>query len=146
MKLETIVIGVDFSEAADAAAQWTARYFAPDGDVRLVHVLDTDHPPRFLAGRYPSPERLFEGLRESVEKRLGDLAATLVSGGRLAHGSKPRCAAAGLLTGSSRPRVGRARTSSPLASTASGLGYGVSWGAPPSGWFASRRFRFSSPG
>lgn len=79
MRLETIVIGVDFSEAADAAAQWTARYFAPDGDVRLVHVLDTDHPPRFLAGRYPPPERVLEGLRESVEKRLGDLAATLVS-------------------------------------------------------------------
>jgi len=79
MKMETIVIGVDFSEAADAAAQWTTRYFAPDGDVRLVHVLDIEHPPRFLAGRYPPRERLFEGMRQSVEKRLGDLAATLVS-------------------------------------------------------------------
>jgi nucleotide-binding universal stress UspA family protein len=81
MKLKTIVIGVDFSEAADAAAQWTARYLAPDGDVRLVHVLDLDHPPRFLADRYPPRERLFEGLRAGVEKRLDDLAATLVSRG-----------------------------------------------------------------
>jgi nucleotide-binding universal stress UspA family protein len=81
MKLKTIVIGVDFSEAAHAAAQWTARYFAPDGDVRLVHVLDIDHPPRFLAGRYPPRERLFEGLRPGVEKRLDALAATLISRG-----------------------------------------------------------------
>ena len=81
MKLETIVIGVDFSEAADAATQWTARYFAPDSYVRLVHVLSLDHPPRFLADRYPPPERLLEGLRAGVEKRLHDLAATLVSPG-----------------------------------------------------------------
>lgn len=40
MQLERIVIATDFSEPAAAAAEWAALYFAPDAQLRLIHVID----------------------------------------------------------------------------------------------------------
>jgi nucleotide-binding universal stress UspA family protein len=39
MRLERIVIGVDFGAASAAAARWTARSLAPDAELTLVHCI-----------------------------------------------------------------------------------------------------------
>lgn len=77
MKLETVVIGVDFSEASRATAHWVANHFAPDAELVLVHAIELPAPPGFLAGLAPTPDELIETAREGAEKRLLDLAKTL---------------------------------------------------------------------
>lgn len=49
MKLETVVIGVDFSEPSIAAAQWTARVLAPGAELVLVHAVDGPRLPSYMA-------------------------------------------------------------------------------------------------
>jgi nucleotide-binding universal stress UspA family protein len=49
MKLETVVIGVDFSEPSIKAAQWTASVLAPGATLVLVHVLDGPRLPSYAA-------------------------------------------------------------------------------------------------
>src|SRR5690606_28649106 len=47
-RLEKVVAGIDFSDASVAAVRWTSRWFAPDAELILVHVLDVPKPPAFL--------------------------------------------------------------------------------------------------
>ncbi len=48
MRLERVIIGVDFGAASAAAARWTARHLAPDAELTLVHCVASDGwtPPR----------------------------------------------------------------------------------------------------
>ena len=50
MRLQRIIVGIDFSAPSIAAAKWVARYFT-GAQVRLVHAVFVPQPPRFLRGR-----------------------------------------------------------------------------------------------
>ncbi|MCK5410851.1 MAG: universal stress protein [Gemmatimonadetes bacterium] len=77
MKLERMVVAVDFMEPGLEAARWAAIHFAPDSALRLVHVIHVPTPPFFLRGLYPSPDELVEMAEEGARTRLEELARDL---------------------------------------------------------------------
>lgn len=97
MIIERALIGIDFSEQSVTGARWVARHFAPDAELLLLHAVFVPEPPRFLRGRFPSPQGLVETARNGAEKRLQDLARgdsrihTAVRSGRVAE-QLVRCA------------------------------------------------------
>lgn len=84
VRLERILVGLDFSEPSFAAACWASHELAPEAAIRLVHVIDLPEPPAFLRGLYPSRDRLLGFLREDVERRL-EQTAREVANARLPH-------------------------------------------------------------
>lgn len=73
VKLDTIVTGVDLHEASWQAALWVMRYFAPDAEHDLIHVLDFPDLPaplRALGGRL---EQTRLAVRNSARSRLEEL-------------------------------------------------------------------------
>lgn len=77
MKLDRVVIGIDFSETSIAAAHWAVRRFAPGAEVVLVHVVSVPEPPRFLRGRFPPPDTLLSTARAGAETRLREMSKSL---------------------------------------------------------------------
>ncbi|HKG94720.1 MAG TPA: universal stress protein [Gemmatimonadaceae bacterium] len=77
MRLERLVVGVDFSAASVAAAKWAATHFAPGAELTLVHAVYVPEPPRFLRGRFPPVEGVVENARRGADARLAELAASL---------------------------------------------------------------------
>jgi universal stress protein E len=80
MKLERIVVGVDFSESSIAAAQWAARYFGRGAEIVLIHAIDIPEPPPFLGDRYPPLALLLDTYRAGAETRLARLVDALAGG------------------------------------------------------------------
>jgi nucleotide-binding universal stress UspA family protein len=72
VKLQRIVVGMDFSASARAAALWTARHFARGAEIVLVHAVDVARPPRFLRGRLPSIEALEASALDQARRKLND--------------------------------------------------------------------------
>lgn len=77
MELRRIVIGEDFSGLARAAARWTARSLAPDGELILVHSIELPRPPGFLKRFAPPEPELVESVRRGAGARLEERAAAL---------------------------------------------------------------------
>ena len=77
MRLERVVIGMDFSAPAEAAARWTAQHFARGAELVLVHVIAIPEPPRFLRGKFPPRETLVETARVGADKRMRELSQSL---------------------------------------------------------------------
>lgn len=77
MRLERIVIGMDFSEPSVAAARWVARHFAPDVEFVLVHAIEISRPPSFLRAALPPPAELEETVRQGAEQRLREVGLSL---------------------------------------------------------------------
>ena len=77
MRLERVVIGMDFSTAATAAAAWTARHFAPDAELVLVHAIVVPEVPRFLRDRTPPTDTLIATARLGANQRMRELSASL---------------------------------------------------------------------
>ena len=80
MKLERIVVAIDFSERSIAAAQWVARHFAPKSELVLVHALELPPPPLFLRGRASWREDDVETCRTGARVRLRQLGAQIGRG------------------------------------------------------------------
>ena len=80
VKLERIVVGVDFGEASIAAATWAARSFAPGAQIVLVHSIHVPEPPAFLAGLYPQTDRVIETAQTGAQQRLRDLGTSIATG------------------------------------------------------------------
>lgn len=76
MEIQRIVIGIDFSDAAVAAAKWTARYFG-DAELTLVHAVVLPQAPRFLLGRFPQLGSVEALACEGARARLDALAWSL---------------------------------------------------------------------
>jgi nucleotide-binding universal stress UspA family protein len=76
MKLQHIVVGVDFSAPSIATAKWVARYFT-GAKITLVHSVFVPQPPSFLRGRLPAAELLVESAREGAVIRLEQLRSLL---------------------------------------------------------------------
>lgn len=77
MELERVVIGMDFSEPALAAARWTAQYFAPDAELILVHIIEFPRPPSFLRATLPTTTEVEENARQGAEHRLREVGRSL---------------------------------------------------------------------
>lgn len=77
MRLQRVVVGMDFSLPAEAAARWAARHFAPGAEIVLVHVIAVPQPPRFFRGKFPPRETVIATARAGAEKRMRDLSASL---------------------------------------------------------------------
>lgn len=77
MKLERVVIGMDFSEPSIMAARWAARHFAPEAEIVLVHAIELSTPPSFLRAALPPPTELEETTRQGAEQRLREVGRSL---------------------------------------------------------------------
>jgi len=77
MQLDRVVVGMDFSPAAEAAARWTARHLAPGAEIVLVHVVAVPEPPRFFKGRFPPRETVIETARAGADRRMRELSTSL---------------------------------------------------------------------
>jgi nucleotide-binding universal stress UspA family protein len=77
MRLDRVVVGMDFSSPAEAAARWTARHFAPGAEIVLVHVVAVPEPPRFFRGKFPPRETVIETARAGADRRMRELSTTL---------------------------------------------------------------------
>lgn len=76
MKIETVVVGVDFRGAGLAGARWAARQLAP-ARIRLVHAVHLPQPPKFLAGLYGDEEQLVVSARAGARARLEEFSEQL---------------------------------------------------------------------
>lgn len=74
MRLDTMLVAVDFSDTATHAAHWAAREFAPRANVVLLHVIDPPSRPRFAHDSLPEEETLEAVAREYASTHLRALA------------------------------------------------------------------------
>ena len=77
MRLDSIVIGLDFSAPAIKGAKWVAEHVAPTAELTLVHVIDPPSRPPFAAQLLPSPAEIESAARDFAETELRRLAAVL---------------------------------------------------------------------
>ncbi len=76
MEIKRVVSGMDFSDSAVTAARWVSSHFAPEAEIIFVHSIFVPVPPRFLRGRFPSPEVVVSVAREGAEKRFRELTSS----------------------------------------------------------------------
>jgi len=76
MKIETLLIALDFSETAFAGARWAIQQFAPE-NVTLLHVIDSPDRPRYAAALRLADEGLEATAREFSDRRLREFAKDL---------------------------------------------------------------------
>lgn len=81
MRLDTVVIGMDFSPAALETARLVAATLAPRASLVLVHVIERPARPAFLVAETMPSEALELDARAEAEDRLREVAATLKVGG-----------------------------------------------------------------
>lgn len=79
MRLQRVVIGMDFSAPATAAAAWTASRFAPGAELVLVHTVVVPEVPRFLRARTPPTDALVETARLGAAQRMREMVESLGS-------------------------------------------------------------------
>jgi len=77
MRLDRVVVGMDFSQPAEEAARWAARHFASGAEIVLVHVVAVPEPPRFFRGKFPPRETVIETARAGADRRMRELSTSL---------------------------------------------------------------------
>ena len=77
MRLDTIVVGVDFGDPSTAAVRWVAESLAPGARLVLVHVLEPAAAPGFLRAALPATDDAEARSREEAARRLGELASAV---------------------------------------------------------------------
>ena len=83
MNIERLLIAVDFSETALAAARYAVECFAPGAEVVLLHVIDPPTRPRFAKDKLPPEDLLEATAREFATTHMRELT------GRLSNASSP---------------------------------------------------------
>lgn len=73
MKIQRIVVGVDFSDSSVQAARWAALEFAPLAEIVLLHAVDLPLPPRPVRGALAPVERVSENAAMGAHTRLAEL-------------------------------------------------------------------------
>jgi nucleotide-binding universal stress UspA family protein len=76
MKIERLLVAVDFSDTATAAAHYAVEHFAPGVEVVLLHVIDPPARPRFARDVLPPEEALEAMAREFANKRSMEIASS----------------------------------------------------------------------
>jgi nucleotide-binding universal stress UspA family protein len=69
MKIETLLVALDFSETAFAGARWAIEQLAPR-NVTLLHVIDPPDRPRYAAALLLVEDAVEATAREFAERRL----------------------------------------------------------------------------
>ncbi len=77
MRIRTVVVGLDFTGPSVDAVAWTARHFAPEARLLVVHCIRVPEPPRFMQGRFPSSEELVATARRGADDRLRETIGAL---------------------------------------------------------------------
>ncbi len=77
MKLDIVVVGLDFTAPSLDAVSWASRVFAPEARLVLVHSISVPEPPSFFKGRFPSSEELVASARRGAEERIGETVEQL---------------------------------------------------------------------
>ena len=77
MKVERVVVGIDFSPSSVDAASWVARHFAPGAELVLVHVISIPEPPPIGRSKFARRELLVGTVREGADKRLREISLSL---------------------------------------------------------------------
>ena len=77
MRIEKVVVGIDFSRPAGDAAQWIVKQFAPKAELILAHVVDLPRTPGFLQGVAASNAERETSAKTAAEPRLQALASSL---------------------------------------------------------------------
>lgn len=77
MKIERVVIGIDFSPPSVDAARWVSRYFAPGAELVLAHVISIPDPPPIGRRKFARRDLLIDTVREGAEKKLREISLSL---------------------------------------------------------------------
>ena len=77
MKIEKMLIAVDFSDTASEAARYATAQFAPEAEVILLHVIDPPRRPRFARDALPPDDTLEAVAREYAARRMVELSTYL---------------------------------------------------------------------
>jgi nucleotide-binding universal stress UspA family protein len=79
VRLDSMVVGLDFSAPSIRGAKWASETFAPAASMTLVHVIDPPDRPRFASHVLPTPEAIEALAREDAETRMHDVATFLTA-------------------------------------------------------------------
>lgn len=79
MKLERILVSMDFSEPAIAGAKWVSDHFAPDAALTLLHVIEPPDQPRYASWLLPPASTIEELAREDASMRMRDVSSYLTA-------------------------------------------------------------------
>jgi universal stress protein A len=77
MKLERILVAVDFSDSSLAALDWAVRHLAPDAEFVLSHTEPDATPPSFLRDVLPTHDAALDAVGRDARARLQQLVAAL---------------------------------------------------------------------
>ncbi|HKW49102.1 MAG TPA: universal stress protein [Gemmatimonadaceae bacterium] len=77
MRLDTAVVGIDFSPESIATANWIAGTLAPAARVVLAHAIEPPARPAFLVAETLPPEMFAISAQAKAHERLADIAATI---------------------------------------------------------------------
>lgn len=80
LRLQRVLVGVDFNSTSLAAARWVARHFASEAELALAHVIALPQVPSFLRRAVPRPRALLQQIAPQVRGGLRGLARTLGAG------------------------------------------------------------------
>jgi nucleotide-binding universal stress UspA family protein len=79
MRIEKIVVGLDFSGPGIDAATWVTRHFARHAEFIFAHVVDPPQTPGFLRGLVPDDEEVAARENREAEARLREIASSLTA-------------------------------------------------------------------
>jgi nucleotide-binding universal stress UspA family protein len=74
MSFQKVVVSMDFSDAAIAAAKWTGTWFAPTADLVLAHAIELPHRPIFAGNAMPSDDAIKDAVLDFATTRIDDVA------------------------------------------------------------------------
>ena len=77
MRIESVIVGMDFSEPSMAAARWAAEHFAPNAGITLVHVVALPDRPAFAEDLLPATDAIESVARRSAERHMRDAIASI---------------------------------------------------------------------
>jgi nucleotide-binding universal stress UspA family protein len=77
MRIETVVVGMDFSSLAIATARWVATTFAPEAKLIVTHAQEPGARPPFLVANTLPQAALETDARAYAESCLNDIAVEL---------------------------------------------------------------------
>jgi nucleotide-binding universal stress UspA family protein len=77
MKNESLLIAVDLSETATAAARYAAEYFRPGAEIILLHVIELPPRPKFAGDKLPPNDAIEAQARQHASQRLREIAGGL---------------------------------------------------------------------